>query len=96
MRRYEQADSPDGVLLRLMNNDKNIMNRSTMLSLKFLDKLDQIDVCVIERRLEDAVTAHAEGMQVTPPPSHYCFPVLFPRCNTPNISISNVVSRDMT
>jgi hypothetical protein len=64
MRRYEQADSPDGVLLRLMNNDKNIMNRSTMLSLKFLDKLDQIDVCVIERRLEDAVAAHAEGMQV--------------------------------
>ena len=92
MRRYEQADSPDGVLLRLMNNDKNIMNRSTMLSLKFLDKLDQIDVCVIERRLEDAVTAHAEGMQVTPP-SHYCFPVLFPPCNTPNVSISNVVSR---
>jgi hypothetical protein len=64
MRRYEQADSPDGVLLRLMNNDKNIMNRNTMLSLKFLDKLDQIDVCVIERRLEDAVAAHAEGMQV--------------------------------
>jgi hypothetical protein len=47
-----------------MNNDKSIMNRSTMLSLKFLDKLDQIDVCVIERRLEDAVAAHAEGMQV--------------------------------
>ena len=64
-----------------MNNDKNIMNRSTMLSLKFLDKLDQIDVCMIERRLEDAVTAHADGMQVT-------------RCQTSSIGIFNVMSRD--
>ncbi len=67
-----------------MNNDKNIMIQSAMLSLKFVDNLDRIgaafagshtplppydplplsDVCIIERRLEDAVAAHADGMQV--------------------------------
>ena len=85
------AESADSVLLRLMNNDKNITTRSTMLSLKFVDNLDRIggallppnllfpsslhhqltlspfplpDVCIVERRLEDAVAAHADGMQV--------------------------------
>jgi hypothetical protein len=36
------ASSADGVLLRLMNNDKGITNRSTMLSLQFVDTLDRI------------------------------------------------------
>ncbi len=60
----EVVESADGVLLRLMNNDKNITNRGTMLSMKFVDNLDRIDVCIVERRLEDAVAAHADGLQM--------------------------------
>ncbi len=60
----KQAASADDVLMLLMNQDKNIMNHSTMLSLQFVDNLDRIDVCIIERRLEDAAAAHADGMQM--------------------------------
>jgi hypothetical protein len=36
--------SADDVLLRLMNNDKNITGRSAVLSMKFVDNLDRIGV----------------------------------------------------
>ncbi len=61
---HERVTSASDVMLLLMNNDKNIMSQSTMLPLKFVENLDWIDVCIIERRLEQAVEAYSDSTQM--------------------------------